>query len=66
LFSEKFCRSAREGLIKSGVGGFFIQSLSFPRRRESRNVLLKKLDARLRGHDGKNSPTAQLSTLLIS
>jgi hypothetical protein len=35
--------------------------LSFPRRRESRNVLLKKLDARLRGHDGKNSSTAQLT-----
>jgi hypothetical protein len=34
--------------------------LSFPRRRESRNVLLKKLDARLRGHDGQNSLTAQL------
>jgi hypothetical protein len=48
-------------LINSGVGEFFIQSLSFPRKRESRNVLLKKLDARLRGHDGKNSPTAQLT-----
>jgi hypothetical protein len=36
-----------------------MQSLSFPRRRESRNVLLKKLDARLRGHDEKNSPTTQ-------
>jgi hypothetical protein len=35
--------------------------LSFSRRRESRNVLLKKLDARLRGHDAKNSPTAQLT-----
>jgi hypothetical protein len=33
-------------LNKSGVGEFFNQSLSFPRRRESRNVLLKKLDAR--------------------
>jgi hypothetical protein len=43
------------------VPAFFIQSLSFPRRRESRNVLLKKLDARLRGHDGKNSPTPQLN-----
>jgi len=43
-----------------GSGSFLIQSLSFPRRRESRNVLLKKLDARLRGHGGKNSPTAQL------
>jgi hypothetical protein len=31
--------------------------LSFPRRRESRNVLLKKLDARLRGHDGKTPQT---------
>jgi hypothetical protein len=41
-------------------GSFSIPSLSFPRRRESRNVLLKKLDARLRGHDGKNSPTAHL------
>jgi hypothetical protein len=30
-------------------------------RRESRNVLLKKLDARLRGHDGENSPTLQLN-----
>ena len=26
-------------------------------RQESRNALLKRLDARLRGHDGKNSPT---------
>jgi len=48
-------------LNKRGVGEFFIQSLSFPRRRESRNVLLKKLDARLRGNDGKNSPTAQIN-----
>jgi hypothetical protein len=30
------------------------------RRRESRNVLMKKLDARFRGHDGENSQTAQL------
>jgi len=35
-------------------GSFFFSSLSFPRRRESRNTLRKKLDARLRGHDGKN------------
>jgi hypothetical protein len=34
--------------------------VSFTRRRESRNALLKKLDARLRGNDGKNSPTAHL------
>jgi hypothetical protein len=41
-------------------GSSLISSLSFPRRRESRNVLRKKLDARLRGHDGKNSPTPQI------
>ena len=35
-------------------GSSLIQSPSFPRRRESRNALLKKLDARLRGHDGKH------------
>jgi hypothetical protein len=46
--------------LYEGPGSFSIPSLSFPRRRESRNVLLKKLDARLRGHDGKNSPTPQL------
>jgi hypothetical protein len=46
----------------SAVWEFFIQSLSCPRRRASRNVLLKKLDARLRGHDGKNSPTAQINS----
>jgi len=27
--------------------------------------LLKKLDARLRGHDGKNSPTAHLYEVII-
>jgi hypothetical protein len=43
-----------------GSGSFLIPSLSFLRRRESRNVLLTKLDARLRGHDGKNTPTPQL------
>jgi len=32
-----------------------VSSLSFPRKRESRNVSRKKLDARLRGHDGLNS-----------
>jgi hypothetical protein len=49
-----------KSLNSSRVWDFFIQSLSFPRRRESRSVLLKTLDARLRGHDGINSPTAQI------
>jgi hypothetical protein len=49
-----------KSLNSSQVGDFFIQSLSFPRKRESRSVLLKTLDARLRGHDGKNFPTAQI------
>ena len=35
--------------------------MSFPRRRESRNVLLKKLDVRLRGNDGKNFPTGHFN-----
>jgi hypothetical protein len=49
-----------KSLNSSRVRDFFNQSLSFPRKRESRSVLLKTLDARLRGHDGKNSPTAQI------
>jgi len=52
-------------LIRPGVEKFFIQSVSFPRKRESRNALLKKLDARLRGHDGKNSPNPQLFKSMI-
>jgi hypothetical protein len=36
---------------------------SFLRRQESRNVLLKKLDARFRGHDCKNTPTCQITSL---
>jgi hypothetical protein len=47
--------------IKSGGGEFSHSILVIPaklvpdsiRERESRNVLLAKLDARLRGHDGK-------------
>jgi hypothetical protein len=42
------------------LGSFFFSSLSFPRMRESRNTLRKKLDARLRGNDGKNFLTLQL------
>jgi hypothetical protein len=33
--------------------------------RESRNVLLKKLDARLRGHDAETSPSAQFFSCKI-
>jgi hypothetical protein len=32
-----------------------------PGKRESRNSLLPNLDVRLRGHDGKNSPIAQIT-----
>jgi hypothetical protein len=42
---------------------FFIPALSCPRRREFRNILLKNLDARLRGHDGKNSLTSHINYL---
>jgi hypothetical protein len=41
-------------------GFFFNSNLSFPRRRESRDIFRKKLDARLRGHDGRNSPIIKL------
>jgi hypothetical protein len=48
--------------LTKGQAVFLIQSLSFPRKRESRNVLLKKLDARLRGHDGQTAPTFELTS----
>jgi hypothetical protein len=41
-----------------GIKSVFIAPLSFPRRREARRIYLNvpdALDARLRGHDGKNS-----------
>ena len=40
--------------------GVLSKPSSFPRRRESRDMSTESLDARLRGHDSRNSPTPQL------
>ena len=61
----------RKNYLIQRWGSFSISSLSFPRRRESRNVFIfgsppargQGLDARLRGHDGKNSPTPQIDNV---
>jgi hypothetical protein len=42
------------------VRELYISPLSFPRRRESRSPMLTSLDARLRGHDEKIAPPAQV------
>jgi len=46
-FYQIFLGYWTDALAGEGSGSFFMPSLLFPRRRESRNVLLKKLDARL-------------------
>ncbi len=71
LIPPVVCITAAKSMsdLNEGSGSFCIPSLSFPRRRESRNILLKKLTARprllegpaLRGHDGKNPTTPDLN-----
>ena len=51
-------------LIEESVS-FCVPHVSFQGKRESRNPLLAELDARLRGHDRKISPTAHLITASV-
>jgi predicted secreted hydrolase len=69
FFSAEHVEVFMEQLYE-GLGRFFFPSLSFPRRRESQIVYFmfgspptrgQGLDARLRGHDRKNSTTFELS-----
>ena len=58
--------SLQSSQIIEASGSFCIPHVSFQRKRGSSNHLLAELDARLHGHDSKNSPTAQLISSLFT